>query len=75
MNFLGLLVEKGRLSAKSRADVEAELAQKHSLADALSAQGVSLADALAEVGAEYSLPTRILGDPPASEEVFCVHPD
>ncbi|MEK7157401.1 MAG: GspE/PulE family protein [Patescibacteria group bacterium] len=74
MNFLGLLVEKGRLSAKSRADVEAELAQKHSLADALSAQGVSLADALAEVGAEYSLPTRILGDPPASEEVFAYIP-
>ncbi|MEK7086289.1 MAG: GspE/PulE family protein [Patescibacteria group bacterium] len=74
MNFLGLLVEKGRLSAKNRADVEAELAQKHSLADALSAQGVSLADALAEVGAEYSLPTRILGDPPASEEVFAYIP-
>ena len=74
MNFLGLLVEKGRLSAKSSADVEAELAQKHSLADALSAQGVSLADALAEVGAEYSLPTRILGDPPASEEVFAYIP-
>ncbi len=70
MNFLKLLVDKGTLSAKDRAEVEAELAEKHSLAEALDKRGVSLPEALTEVGASYGLPTRVLGDPPANDEVF-----
>ncbi|MFZ1075738.1 MAG: GspE/PulE family protein [Minisyncoccia bacterium] len=74
MNFLGLLVEKGILPAKDRAAVESEIEQRHPLADALSAHGVSLANALAEVGKIYGLPTRILGEPPVSEEVLSYIP-
>lgn len=70
MNFLGLLVDKGILTAKARAEVEARVAEKSSLADALSEQSVSLAEALALASATYELPSRLLGDPPASEEVF-----
>jgi type IV pilus assembly protein PilB len=70
MNFLSVLVDKGLLTPKARAEVEAEVSEKHPLADALSARGVSLADALADVGTTYGIPTRILGDPPANEEVF-----
>jgi type IV pilus assembly protein PilB len=70
MNFLSTLVDKGILTAKARAEVEAELAQKHPLVDVLAAKGVSLADALADVGQAYGIPTRILGDPPADEETF-----
>ena len=70
MNFLGLLVDKGILSVKNRAEVEAEIADKHSLADALSEHGVVLADALASVAATYGLPARVLGDPPADQGVF-----
>jgi type IV pilus assembly protein PilB len=70
MNLLSTLVDKGILTAKARTEVEAELAEKHSLADALAAKGVALADALADVGAAYNIPTRILGDPPANQEVF-----
>jgi type IV pilus assembly protein PilB len=70
MNFLALLVDKGILSAKARAEVEAVVGEKSTLADALTEQGVSLADALSLVGTTYGLPSRILGDPPANEEVF-----
>lgn len=70
MNFLSLLVDKGVLSAKLRAEVEAELTEKRSLADALADRGVTLADALALAGTAYGLPSRILGDPPADEESF-----
>lgn len=70
MNFLGLLVEKGVLSAKDRAGVEAALGEKKSLADALAEHSVVLADALALVGSAYGIPSRILGDPPADQEVF-----
>ncbi|HUY05367.1 MAG TPA: GspE/PulE family protein [Candidatus Paceibacterota bacterium] len=74
MNLLGLLVDKGVLSAKARAEVEAAVAQKRSLADALAEHDVSLADALAEVGAAYGIPSRILGEPPADQEVFSYIP-
>ncbi|MCX6787714.1 MAG: GspE/PulE family protein [Candidatus Kaiserbacteria bacterium] len=70
MNLLGLLVDKGLLSASARASVEADLAKKRSLTEALAAQGVAISDAIAEVGKSYDLPTRILGDPPASHEAF-----
>src|ERR1035437_5158347 len=70
MNFLALLVDKGILSAKARGEVEAVVGDKSTLADALTEQGVSLADALSLVGTTYGLPSRILGDPSANEEVF-----
>ena len=74
MNFLGALVDKGILSAKARAEVEASLANKRSLADALAEHNVVLADALATVGAAYNIPARVLGDPPADQEVFSYIP-
>ncbi len=70
MNFLGLLVNKGLLSAKDSALVEAEVAKNRPLGDVLAEHDVSLTSALAEIGKEYGLPTRILGDPPADESVF-----
>jgi type IV pilus assembly protein PilB len=70
MNLLGFLVDKGLLTAKARAEVEAQLGEKRSLADALGDHGVILADALAEIGTTYGIPSRVLGEPPADEEVF-----
>ncbi len=70
MNFLGLLVEKGVLSAKDRASVEAALAEDKPLADVLSEHNVVLADALSLVGSAYGIPSRVLGDPPANQDVF-----
>src|SRR3989344_5742438 len=70
MNLLGLLVDKGALSSKERAAIEAELVKNRSLSDVLAEHNLSLADELAEVGKAYGLPTRVLGDSPANEEVF-----
>ena len=71
MNLLELLVDKGVLLASDRALVEAALAKKdRSLADILAERGISLSDALRTAGETYGLPARILGDPPANEEVF-----
>ncbi len=70
MNFLSALVDKGVLTAKARAEVEAEVADKHTLTEALASRGISLADALTAVGMSYGVPGRVLGDPPANEEVF-----
>ena len=70
MNFLGLLVDKGLLPPGDRAAVEASLAEKRPLAEVLAEHGISLVDALAVAGDAYGLPTRVLGDPPANEEVF-----
>ena len=70
MNLLGLLVDKGTISSKDRTLIEAELAKGRQFADVLEEYKISLANVLAEVGKEYGIPTRILGDPPASEEVF-----
>jgi len=70
MNLLRLLVNKGILSTSDHAMVESELAKNRPLADALAERGISLADALAVAGKAYGLPTRILGDPPANQEVF-----
>jgi len=70
MNFLGLLVDKGTISAKIRAEIEAELAEKRPLAEALAERGIALAEALATVAAAYGIPSRALGDPPADQDVF-----
>lgn len=68
MNLLALLVDKGLLSAADRASVEADLAKKQSLEDALKAHGLSLAEALEAAGKVYGLPARTLGDPPVAED-------
>ena len=70
MNLLGLLVDKGTISSKDRTLIEAELAKKRQFKDVLEERGLSLASVLDEVGKEYGIPARILGDPPAAEEVF-----
>lgn len=54
--------------------VEAELAKKRPLAEVLSEHGISLSDALTVAGETYGLPTRMLGDPPADEDVFSYIP-
>ena len=74
MNFLGLLADKGILSPRDRAAIEAALAKKRPLADALAEHGISLADALAEAGKAYGIPSRLLSDPPADEAVFAYIP-
>ena len=74
MNFLGLLVDKGILSAKVRAEIEISTKKGSSLSDALKEQGIALADALAEVGTTYGIPSRVLGDPPADQGVFSYIP-
>ena len=70
MNLLGLLVDKGLLSASDRAKVEAELAKKRPLDEVLAEHNISLADALKEAGKAYNIPVRVLGDPPADQNVF-----
>src|SRR3990167_11132286 len=71
MNLLELFVEKGLLSASDRDYVDTELAKKNRpFFEILAERGVSLADALKVAGETYGLPARILGDPPANEEVF-----
>ncbi|HEY4500856.1 MAG TPA: GspE/PulE family protein [Candidatus Paceibacterota bacterium] len=74
MNLLGLLVDKGTLSPKDRTTIEDELAKNRSLAEVLAERGLSLTDILTEVGRAYNIPTRVLGDPPANEEVFSYIP-
>ena len=74
MNLLELFVDKGFLSSNDRATVEAELAKNRPLAEVLSEHGVSLPDALAEAGKVYGIPSRLLGDPPADNEVFSYVP-
>ena len=74
MNLLALLVDKGLLSQGDRAVVEAELAKKRPLREALSERHVSLEEALVVEGKEYGLPTRILKDPPVAENVLSYIP-
>lgn len=74
MNLLGLLLDKGLLSQSDRLAVEADLAKNRSLEEALAEHNISLKDALATAGEAYGLPSRILGDPPASEEAFSYIP-
>ena len=70
MNLLGLFVDKGFLSPSDRTAVEGELGKNRPLADVLAERGISLENALAEAGKDYGIPSRILGEPPASEDVF-----
>lgn len=70
MNFLGLIVDKGLIQAADRVKIEAELAKKRPLSEALAERGVSLENALTEIGKAYNIPARILGEPPADEDVF-----
>lgn len=70
MNILGLLLDKGMLTPADRAAIDAELAKKRPLAEALADRGISLADALAVAGETYGLPTRILGDPAVDQDVL-----
>ena len=74
MNLLGLLIDKGFLSSGDRTAIEAELAKKRPLAEILAEHGISLPDALAEAGRAYGIPSRILGEPPAAQEVFSYIP-
>ncbi|MHB8660525.1 MAG: GspE/PulE family protein [Minisyncoccota bacterium] len=70
MNLLGLLVDKGLLSAGDRAKAESELAKHRTLADTLAERGITVKDALAAAGEVYGFPARVLGDPPASDEAL-----
>jgi len=74
MNFLGLLVDKGFLSPSDRSAIEAELAKDRPLTEVLAERNIVLADALEEVGKAYGIPSRLLGDPPANEQVFTYIP-
>lgn len=74
MNFLALLVDKGSLTQSDRLRIEAELKEGRPLGELLSEYNISLANALADVGKDYGLPTRVLGDPPADQEVFSYIP-
>ena len=70
MNLIGLLTDKGLLTPADRSTVEAEIAKKRTVEDVLGEHGISIEDALKVAGEAYGLPTRILGDPPASQDVF-----
>ena len=70
MNLPKLLLEKGLLSPTDHKAVEADLAKKVPLTDALAAHGISIADALAVAGEAYSIPARTLEDPPADDKAF-----
>lgn len=70
MNLLSFFVDKGLISSTDSAAIEAELATKRPLADIFAERGMSFADAFAVAGNAYGLPTRILGNPPADEQVF-----
>jgi type IV pilus assembly protein PilB len=70
MNLLELITEKGIISAKIRSEIESEIAQNVSIADAFASHNLSLATVLAAVGTDYNLPTRVLGEPPSNESVL-----
>ena len=70
MKLSGLLLDKGLITAAAKAKLDAELAAKRPLEEALSDQGITLKDALAAAGEAYGLPSRILGNPPADEQAL-----
>ncbi len=75
MNLLDLLVDQRLLSAKDRAAVESDIAnKKRTLTAALADHGVEMKDALAAAGGQYGLPSRVLGDPPAEESALSYIP-
>ncbi len=70
MNLLALLVDKGLLSASDKRAVEADLANKRTMTEALADRGIALPDALAAIAKDYGIPARTLGEPAADEGVF-----
>jgi type IV pilus assembly protein PilB len=70
MNLLAALVDKGLLAEADRVGVEADLAKKRNLESALSERNVNLEGALNMIAKDYGLSARVLGDPPADQEVF-----
>ncbi len=74
MNFIDILVEKGLVSAESRAHIDSEIEKGTRLKEVLAAQGVDLKDALAIAGEAYGVPARILGDPPVEHDVLTYIP-
>lgn len=74
MNLIDFIVAKGLLTAKGRVQVEAALANKKTLTEALAEQQVALADALEAAGAAYNIPTRQLDSTPPEERVLSYIP-
>lgn len=74
MNLLQALVDTKVLSAADRMKVEAEVANKRPLAEALSDRGVVLTEALNTIGGQYGLPGRVLGDPPVADNTVSYIP-
>lgn len=74
MNFLANLVDKKILSPSDRAGVEADLAQKQTLKEALKSRGIALEDALAAVATDYGIPARVLPDPPVEHDTLSYIP-
>src|SRR3989344_3689774 len=70
MNLLSFLIDKGFISSTDSTAIEAEIAAKRPLPDIFAERGMSFADAFAVAGNAYGLPTRILANPPADEQVF-----
>jgi type IV pilus assembly protein PilB len=74
MKLPSLLLDKGLLTPAGKAKVDAAIAQKRPLEEALKDQGIALSDALAAAGEVYGIPSRILGDPPAEQEALSYIP-
>ena len=68
MNLSSILFDKGLISPAGKAALEAAIAKKTPLEEALLAQGVSLKDALTAAGEVYGIPARILGEPPIAQD-------
>ncbi len=64
MNLLEPLLDQGLLTPADHAAIEAELATKRPIEEALAERGITIKDALAVAGEAYGIPTRILDDPP-----------
>ncbi len=74
MNFLATLTDKKILSPSDRAAVEADIAKKQTLREALKNRGIALEDALAAVASDYGIPGRVLPDPPVEHDVLSYIP-
>ncbi len=74
MNLIDLLRERGMLSPEDTAAVEAAVAKKTPIDEALSEHGISYEQALTVAGSAYGLPARVLGDPPAEQTALSYIP-
>ncbi len=74
MNLLSILLDKGLLTPADKAQIEADLAKKRPLDEALAERNIPFKDALTAAGEVYGLPARILGDPPADEDALSYVP-